>query len=113
VRADRYNGQWVAVRMSNYMKHVVPCNFSIPLVLLEKLFIHINRDITNRLPLPFQWKQTLSETWEEKKRIENMTFKLNSKMKNDFTEIIEAGIQSLLTCVEGRHTICIRIFRNE
>ena len=34
-------------------------------------------------------------------------------MKNDFTEIIEAGMQSLLTRVEGRDTICTRIFRNE
>jgi hypothetical protein len=46
-------------------------------------------------------------------RIKNITFKLNSKMKNDFTEIIEAGMQFLLTCVEGRRTICIRIFSNE
>jgi hypothetical protein len=46
-------------------------------------------------------------------RSENVTFKLNSKMKNDFTEIIEAGMQSVLTCVEGRDVICIRIFRNE
>jgi hypothetical protein len=43
----------------------------------------------------------------------SVTFKLNSKTKNDFTEIIETGIQSLLTCVEGRDTICIRIFRKE
>jgi hypothetical protein len=34
-------------------------------------------------------------------------------MKNDFTEIIAAGMQSLLSCVEGRDMICIRIFRNE
>jgi len=49
--------------------------------------------------------------WEERR--ENVTFKLNSKMKNDFTEIIEAGMQTVLTCVEGRDTICIRIFGNE
>jgi hypothetical protein len=34
---------------------------------------------------------------EEEAASEYVTFKLNSKMKNDFTAIIEAGMQSLLT----------------
>ena len=46
-------------------------------------------------------------------RSENVTFKLNSKMKNYFTEIIVAEMESWLTCVEGRDKTCIRIFRNE
>jgi hypothetical protein len=46
-------------------------------------------------------------------RSENVTFKLNSKMKNYFTEIIVAEMESWLTCVEGRDKTWIRIFRNE
>jgi hypothetical protein len=44
---------------------------------------------------------------------ENVTLKLNTKTKNDFTEIIQVAMYFLLTSAKGRETICIRIFKNE